>query len=152
MMTHGMFLAWMVLAVVLGLAELAIPGIYLVFAAMAAAIVGVATIAIPALPITAQLVLFCFWSVVTSLIAYRWYGNSSDDTADPMLNDRAARLIGEIVTVTEAIAQNQGRVKLGDSEWMARGPDLPAGTRARVIGVEATAVLVERLPPSLPAD
>lgn len=152
MMTHGLFLAWMVLAVVLGLAELAIPGTYLVFAAMAAAIVGVATIALPVLPVTAQLVLFGFWSVVTSLIAYRWYGNRGGDTSDPMLNDRAARLIGEIVTVTEAIAQDRGRVKLGDSEWMARGPDLPAGTRARVIGVEATAVLVERLPPSLPAE
>ena len=143
--------AWLILAVVLGGAELLVPGVFLIFLAIAAAITGLASIALPGLPLAGQLLSFAIWSAVTILIGKRWYRDYPVATTDPMLNDRAARLIGEIVTVAQAIDHGRGRVRLGDGEWMALGPDLPVGARARVVGVEETAVRVEALPPSLPA-
>lgn len=147
---HGMFVVWMVLAVMLGLAELAVPGVYLVFVAAAAAITGLATLALPGLPVAAQIVMLAFWSAVTILLVRRWYDDYPVATADPLLNDRAARMMGETVTVCAAIAGGRGRVRLGDSEWLASGPDMPAGSHARVVGMEATALRVEPLPPPLP--
>ena len=44
-----------------------------------------------------------------------------------------------------AIAHGSGRVKLGDSEWIARGPDVAAGECVRVSGSEGANLLVEPL-------
>jgi inner membrane protein len=65
---------------------------------------------------------------------------------DPMLNDRGARLAGEIVTVVQAIQDGSGRVKVGDSEWNARGPDAPVGSRVRVTGAQGAVLDVEAIP------
>ena len=64
---------------------------------------------------------------------------SSDD---PLLNDRAARLIGETVEVVTAIENGEGRVKVGDSVWTARGPDAPAGARVEVVGAQGNCLNV----------
>ena len=38
-----------------------------------------------------------------------------------------------------------GRVRLGDSEWLAKGPDAEPGTRMRVSGHDGAVLLVEHL-------
>ena len=60
-----------------------------------------------------------------------------------MLNDRAARLIGETLVVVEAIEDGRGRVRVGDGAWPARGPDAAAGTRVRVTGADGACLHVE---------
>jgi membrane protein implicated in regulation of membrane protease activity len=95
---------------------------------------------------------FALWSLVTIVIGKRWYSDYPVATADPLLNDRAARLIGKVVTVSAAIEHGQGRVRLGDSDWIAIGPDMPSGTSARIVALEATTIKVEPLPPPLPGD
>jgi membrane protein implicated in regulation of membrane protease activity len=47
--------------------------------------------------------------------------------------------------VTHVIEGGTGKVKHGDSEWLARGPDAEPGTRMRVSGHSGTALLVEHL-------
>ncbi|KEY97856.1 membrane protein, partial [Sphingomonas sp. BHC-A] len=65
------------------------------------------------------------------------------DSQDPLLNDRAARLVGEVVTVVEPIDNGRGRVKVGDGVWSCRGPDAPVGARVRVTGAEGSVLTVE---------
>ena len=43
----------------------------------------------------------------------------------------------------EGIVDGRGRLKIGDAFWRAEGPDLPQGTRVRVVAVDGTAVQVE---------
>ncbi len=137
--------AWLIAALLLGIAELAVPGVFLVFLAIAAAVTGAAVFALPDLPVTAQLGSFAVWSVVTVLIGRRWYVDYPVEGGDPMLNDRAARMIGEIVTVETAIVEGHGRVVVGDGGWPARGEDAPVGARVRVVAVQDGAVVVEPL-------
>jgi len=127
--------AWLLLAVALGVAELAVPGVFLVFIALAAGITGLLTLLFPALTLPAELAVFGAWSVVTVLVGRRWYTDYPVDSDDPLLNDRGARLIGQTVIVVEPIVGGSGRVRVGDSEWIARGPDLPVDTRVRIVGV-----------------
>ncbi|MFP5434632.1 MAG: NfeD family protein, partial [Alphaproteobacteria bacterium] len=54
-------------------------------------------------------------------------------------------LIGQTVTVVEAITDGEGRVKVGDSVWSATGPDAEVGARVRVIASECTVLRVERV-------
>jgi len=137
--------AWLIAALLLGIAELMVPGVFLVFIAVAAAIVGSTLLALPDLPLAAQIGAFAAWSVVAVLIGRRWYRDYPvvDDTT--RLNDPAARLVGAVVTIERAIEHGSGRVTLGDGAWPARGPELPAGARARVVAVDAGVLVVEPL-------
>ncbi|WP_019514899.1 NfeD family protein [Sphingomonas sp. Mn802worker] len=136
---------WLIAALLLGIAELAIPGVFLVFVAVAAAIVGLALLALPDLPIAAQIGAFAAWSVVTVLIGRRWYRDYPVEGDAARLNDPAARLVGAVVTVERAIEHGSGRVTLGDGAWPARGPELPTGVSARVVAVDAGVLVVEPL-------
>ncbi len=127
--------AWLIAALVLGIAELAAPGIFFVFLAIAAAVTGIALLALPELPIAVQLASFAVWSTVTVLIGRRWYRDYPVAGADPMLNDRSARMVGQIVIVETAIVDGRGRVLVGDGSWPARGDDAAAGTRVRITRV-----------------
>ncbi len=134
--------AWLLLAVALSAAELAVPGVFLVFVAIAAAITGVLALLFPALTLPAELAVFGAWSVVTVVVGRRWYTDYPVDSDDPLLNDRAARLIGQQVVVVEPIVDGIGRVRVGDGEWIARGPDLAVGSRARIVGVSGSTLTI----------
>lgn len=136
---------WLIAAVLLAGAELIVPGVFLIFLGIAAAIVAVATFVLPDLPVVAQLAAFAMWSIVAVLIGRRWYVEYPVETADPLLNDRARRLVGETVIVAEPIVSGRGRVRVGDGEWPASGPDAPVGARMRISAVTGGIVTVEPL-------
>ena len=134
---------WLMLAVVLGIAELVVPGVFLVFLAVAAAVTGTLVLLFPDMPLAVQVIGFAAWSAVSVLVGRRFYRDWPVETADPLLNDRTARLIGETVTVTQAIEDGRGRVRVGDGEWPARGADAAIGTRVRITGSDGTSLRVE---------
>lgn len=135
--------AWLVGALALALAELVAPGVFLVFVAVAAAITGLMLLALPDLPVIGQLAAFAAWSGVAVAVGRRWYYDHPVATEDALLNDRAARLIGEVVTVTAAIEHGQGRVRVGDGTWPARGSDAPVGAHVRILAVDGATLLVD---------
>ncbi|GAA4775968.1 NfeD family protein [Stakelama sediminis] len=145
----GAGLWWLIAALLLGIAELLIPGVFLIFIAIAAAIIGVVTLLFPELGLAGQFGGFVIWTIVTVLIGKRWYRDYPVDTLDPKLNDRVARLIGETVEVTQAIENGHGRVRVGDGEWPAHGPDIASGARVRVVGADDGVLRVEPVPPAL---
>jgi membrane protein implicated in regulation of membrane protease activity len=87
--------------------------------------------------------LFAVTAFALVLAARRWIGAGAVVSADPLMNDRGGRLVGELVEVTQAISGGKGRVRQGDGEWLARGPDVPAGTRVRVAGHDGAVLIVE---------
>lgn len=133
---------WLVFAALLGIAEVMIPGVFLIWIAIAAAITGLVALALP-IAMPAQLLLFAALSIAAVWGGRRWYVDNPVASTDPLLNDRTARLIGETVTVVEAISGGEGRVKVGDSVWTARGEDAEVGARVRVVGAEGTVLRVE---------
>ena len=134
--------AWLVAALVLGILELLVPGVFLIFLAIAAANTALASYVLPDLPPVAQVAAFALWSVVTVLIGRRWYRDYPVD-GDARLNDRAGRMVGEIVVVDTELRQGRGRVRIGDGSWPATGPDLPQGATARIVAVADGIVAVE---------
>lgn len=139
--------AWGIAALALGIAELLVPGVFLVFLALAAAVTAAAVLAMGDLPVEAQLGSFAAWSVVAVLVGRRWYRDYPVAGDGARLNDPAARLVGATVTVEQAIVAGHGRVRVGDGAWPARGPDMREGDIARVVAVEGGVLLVEALPP-----
>lgn len=136
---------WLLAAAVLGILEVLIPGIFLIWIAAAAALAGIVAAIVP-LTLPVQLALFGLFAIVSVFGGRRYYERNPVGTSDPLLNDRTARLIGQTVMVETAILDGEGRVKVGDSVWNARGPDAPAGTRVRVIGAQGTCLTVTPVP------
>ncbi len=53
------------------------------------------------------------------------------------------RYIGQVVTVPKGIENGAGRIKLGRQQWSLRGPDIPAGGKARITGVDGQVLIVD---------
>lgn len=135
---------WLALGVILGTVEMLVPGYFMIWLAAAAILTGLATLLFP-LGEPLQIALFALLSVNSVLLARRWLRINPIESPDPLLNDRVGRLVGETVVVTHAIDGGRGRVRHGDSEWLARGPDTPTGVRMRIAGSDGAILIVEPL-------
>jgi len=137
---------WLTLGLVLAGLEMLVPGVYLIWLALAAIGTGVLT-GLFDLSLPMQVIDFVFLSLIALFSARRFLRDRPIASSDPLLNRRGARMVGETALVVQAIAHGSGRVRLGDGEWIARGPDVAAGERVRITGNDGTILLVEPLGP-----
>ena len=135
---------WLTLGLILAVGEMTIPGVFLIWMAGAALVTGLIAWFLPII-FPLQVVLFAVLSVVSVFLGRNYLRRHPIVAADPLMNDRGARAIGETVLVTQVIAGGEGRVKLGDSEWIARGPDAEPGMRMRVAAHDGAVLMVEHL-------
>jgi membrane protein implicated in regulation of membrane protease activity len=133
---------WLSLGLILGVAEMVAPGFFLMWLGLAALIVGILDYFLP-ITLAYQVAMFATLSVLTVFAGKKFLQKNPIESDDVNLNDRGARMTGEIVTVVEPIANGHGRVKVGDSVWNARGMDAAMGANVRVIGSDGAVLLVE---------
>jgi len=141
---------WLIGGVLLLIMEIIAPGFFLVFLGAAAIATGLFTVLFD-LGTASQLALFALNAVISVMLGRRFYANRATDSADPLLNDRAGRLVGRVVTVVQQVDDHGGRVRVGDSEWSARGGPAAAGERVRITGIDGNCLKVEAehlLPPA----
>lgn len=137
------FWHWWILAGVLLILELVTPVFFFLWLGIAAAATGLLLLVFQGLPIETQLVLFSILSVV-AIIAWRRYRESHPVVTDqPNLNRRGEQYDGRVFTLDRPIVNGEGKITVDDSTWRVKGPDLPAGARVRVNGVEGVVFLVE---------
>ena len=135
---------WLGLGLLLAIGEMTIPGVFLIWMAGAALVTGLLAWLVP-LGVPLQVVIFAALSILFVFSGRRFLRQHPVESADPKMNHRGERAIGELVVVSQVIAAGQGRVRLGDSEWLARGPDAEPGTRMRVTGADGVVLLVEHI-------
>jgi len=139
---------WLGLAALLALAELFVPGVFLIWVAAAAAVTGILSLFID-LTVAGQLTVFGLSTILAVLGGRRWYLTHNVESENPLLNNRAAQLVGRTVTVVEAISATSGRAKVGDGEWPAKGPPMEKGAIAKVAAVESGVLRLEALEDSV---
>lgn len=137
---------WLVAGLVLLTGELLAPGVYLLWLGLAALVTGIAAAFLP-IGLATQMALFAVVAVAAIYRARQMVSEHPIVTDDPLLNDRSGRLVGQTVTVQEAIVDGCGRVIVGDSVWSAEGPDAAVGERMRVEGVRNGRLAVVRMSP-----
>ena len=141
---------WAIGGLLLLIAEIVAPGFFLVFLGVAAIATGLFTLLFD-LGIGPQLVLFVIYTALAVMIGKRWYAEPDNHDQSIKLNDPAKRLIGKSVTVVQPVDDHGGRVRVGDSEWSARGGPAAAGDRVTVTGVDGNCLMVEAVRPLPPA-
>jgi membrane protein implicated in regulation of membrane protease activity len=141
---------WLIGGIVLLIAEVIAPGFFLMFLGAAAFATGLLSLLLP-LSVPLELAVFALLAVIFVRVGgRRAYSTKYDYSTDPLLNDRAGRLLGKVVTVVQAVDGNGGRVKVGDGEWSARGAPAAVGDRVRIVDIDGNCLKVEpehKLPP-----
>lgn len=134
--------AWFIAAAVFALVELVAPGVLFIWIAAAAAAVGVLTLLLDP-PLLVQLAIFAVLSVAFVWASRRYLTRNLAESDHPTLNQRGAGYIGQIFTVEQEISNGRGKLRVGDSLWLAQGADAPAGARVKVVGADGSTLIVE---------
>ena len=135
---------WLAIGLFLAVAEILVPGVFLIWLAGAALITGLLSWVLPiGLPI--QIVIFAGLAIVAVFMGRRYVRDNPIHEADPKMNRRGQRMVGETALVVVPIDAGTGKVKVGDSEWLAKGEDAGLGDRVRITGSDGSILLVERI-------
>ena len=132
---------WFALASLLIVLETLVPGVHFLWFGMAAGVVGVLALVVP-IDWPWQIIAFALISVASVFWVRRYACADAVDSDEPELNVRAAQYIGRNVEVVDAIRNGRGKVRIGDTVWVAEGEDVPQGTEVRVTGVNGTVLVV----------
>lgn len=138
--------AWMVLGFVLLAAEIVVPGIFLLWIGLAAIVTSLLSLALWGAPFwvwQVQWLVFLALSLVAAWGGRRVMVARAELSEEPLLNRREAQLVGRTATLGEPIREGYGRIRLDDTLWRVRGPDLATGARVRVVAVERSELVVE---------
>jgi membrane protein implicated in regulation of membrane protease activity len=134
---------WTCLALGLICAEVLLPDVFLLWLGVAAGVVLVLVLLFPGVGPLWQAVAFVFASFLLVPVYRHLFKKGEGKSDQPLLNKKAAQMIGQSVLLEHAIIAGRGKIKIGDALWTATGPDLPAGTRVRIVAADAMTLTVE---------
>ncbi|GGF45249.1 membrane protein [Azorhizobium oxalatiphilum] len=132
--------AWFVLGGVLLVAEIILPGAFLLWLGLAALVTGFIVLA-AAVSWQMQIVAFALLAVVAVVIG-RQVSARARPSDHPFLNRRADGQVGRVFTLEEPIVGGTGRVRIDDTIWRVDGPDLPAGAKVIVLKTDGAVLVV----------
>ncbi|RYC11584.1 NfeD family protein [Ciceribacter ferrooxidans] len=138
--------SWWLLGFLLLAAELALPGVFLVWIGIAALLTGLLSILLWTMGFWVwqlQFLVFATLAVVSTFAGRRFLSSGEQATDEPLLNQRGASLVGRTATLPEPIVNGRGRIRLDDTYWPVMGPDLPAGTKVKVVSGTGRDLVVE---------
>lgn len=133
---------WWILAVILIILEVTLPAFFFLWLGIAAGIVGFLVLLFPGLGWEGQILWFSALSLIATGIWHLLLKKKPTATDQPTLNRRGNELIGRTFTLDDPMVNGMGRIRTGDSTWLAYGPDLPAGSKVVVIEISGTALKV----------
>ena len=131
----GAWVWWVGGALLLAI-EIVAPGNIFVWFGIAAVLTGTAAL-VGGVAWQVQFILFAVLSLVLLVLGRRWFARAGA-SEEPLLNERATRLIGQSFVLPEPIVDGHGRIRVDDTVWRLTGPDVPSGTAIRIVGHDGT--------------
>ncbi len=137
------FWHWFALGLLLLIVEVIGFSGYLLWPGVAAIVTGTLLTLFPQMPWELQALVFAIASVVSLVLWRRHLRLHPRPVDEPFLNKRAASYVGRVLVLSEALENGRGKLRVDDSNWEVEGPDLPAGSRVRVVGARDMILRVE---------
>ncbi|WND01497.1 NfeD family protein [Temperatibacter marinus] len=139
--THWMWLVALFLFLFL---EMLAPGIAFLWLGIAAGAMAGLVFVLSDLSWEMQTFIFTLLAVASVMVGRRVIKEQGDiPSENETLNQRGNSMIGRTVTVVVPIENGKGKVKVGDSLWLATGPDKKKGDSVTVADVNGTELAVE---------
>ncbi len=143
-MDEIMFWHWWILAGILMVLEIVVPGVFLLWLGIAAAVTGLVAYVATGMAWQWEALIFAVLSIIT-VWGWRSYQRRNPTETDlPTLNRRGEQYVGRRLSLDQPIVNGRGQVKVDDTTWRVEGADLPAGTPVVVTGVKGTILVVEQ--------
>jgi membrane protein implicated in regulation of membrane protease activity len=133
---------WFIAGAVLLLLELLMPGVFMLWLGIAAIVTGALSFAI-GWSWQAQFIAFAVISLVLVPLWLRVSRRSNAITDQPFLNRRNVGLVGRGFTLEKPIVNGAGTIRIDDTIWRIAGPELPAGSRVKVVRADGAELWVE---------
>lgn len=128
---------WAAICLILLMAEMAGTGGYLLWAGLAAGLTAVILWLAPDTAWQWQIVIFSVSSIASAICWWYYQQHHTKPVDQPLLNQRSAQYVGRLFTLTDAIENGRGRIRVDDSFWeVVCHEDLPAGTHIKVVAIE----------------
>lgn len=139
------FWHWFIAGGLLLIVEMLVPSTLFLWPGVAALIVGVAKLAVPALTWPVAVAVWAILSVITVVGWTKYRKANPAPVTDNGLNQRGQQYVGQVYVLTKPLENGKGEIKAGDTVWAVAGTDtLPAGTNVRVAGVDGARLKVEK--------
>ncbi|GAA5096241.1 NfeD family protein [Wohlfahrtiimonas larvae] len=130
---------WFTVGIILIILEMLLPGMFLMWFGVSALLVGVITLII-SMSINSELILFAITSVlsvITVILIMRKVSPNTQSTITHNLNQaRGSEFIGMTFTLDSKVMNNDGKLNIGDTAWLIKGPDAEAGAHIEITHVE----------------
>jgi len=133
---------WFILGAIFLILELAAPGAFMLWLGLAALAVGLISFGVD-WSWQAQCVVFALLSIALIPVYRRFAPKVEQPSESPLLNRRAETYVGRVFTLEKPIANGVGHVRIDDTIWRVSGPDMPAGSRVRIVRTEGANLFVE---------
>lgn len=116
---------------------------FLLWIGIVSASVGVWVWALPSILWQYQLLLFALASLISISLWWYYIKKHPAKSDSSTLNRRAEQYVGRTFSLSEAIVNGRGKIRVDDSSWQVEGADLPLGTHVEVIGVDGVILKVK---------
>jgi membrane protein implicated in regulation of membrane protease activity len=133
---------WLIAAAIFFVLELIAPGAFMLWLGLSSLLVGVISYFV-AWPWQYQLVAFALFALLSIPLWRRAANRVEQPTDQPFLNRRADAFVGREFTLEKPIVGGSGTVKIDDTIWRLAGPDVPGGSRVKVVRADAATLVVE---------
>jgi inner membrane protein len=139
----GVWLWWIIAAVLL-IGEMMMPGIFLIWFAAAAALTAIVDLVV-GFDWKGEVITFSVLSFGLVIATWKMVSASWEPQSDqPHLNKRLQGYIGQVHVLKQPITQGVGKLTIQDAVWDITGPDLQAGEKVRVTGADGMRLAVEK--------
>jgi inner membrane protein len=140
----AMHYLWWILALVLIAVEVVMPGYFMLWIGIGAALTGLLALLAPDLSLLTQALAFVLLAFLSCAAYWFWLRPrlQHDEPGRERLNRRAEQMIGQRYVLIEAIVNGRGKAQVGDGQWLVSGPDLPVGSTVEVVAVDGTTLQV----------
>lgn len=132
---------WFILGAVLMGLELLAPGTVFLWFGFAALATGILAFLID-LGWQAEFLAFAAFALLSLAAWWRWFRKAAEESDEPLLNQRTQRLVGRRFVLETPIAAGEGRIRVLDTVWRVRGPDLPQGAAVIVEKADGPVLVV----------
>lgn len=135
---------WWIVGFSLLILEIIAPGVFFLWVGLAALIIGTAALLVP-MAWQVQIIGFAVFALIFAVLGRRINARFSKSSDNRTLNQRSKQFVGQNYILEDSLRNGQGRVKIGDTFWLVRGPgELTAGATVKVVKVDGTVLIVEQ--------
>lgn len=138
------FWHWWILACLMLVLEMVLPGIIFLWLSIAAAAVGFVVLLVPDIAMELQLIAFGVFSVLSFVIGRRFLRRDLSGANEDDVSSTRSSLVGKTTVLTEKTTHGRVRQSVYGSSWVLKSDaDLAKGQKVRVCGIEGNTLLIE---------